>query len=66
MHSKLNIYFSRLKLVKLAYSDWKKKIDDGLKQINSIEDKQIIEQYKPFYQVWKRKQILILFFFLSV
>lgn len=35
--------------------DWKKKINDGLKQINSIEDKQIIEQYQPFYEVWKRK-----------
>ncbi|CAF4810781.1 unnamed protein product, partial [Rotaria socialis] len=40
----------QLKLVKLDYADWKKKIDEGLKQINSIEDKQIIEQYKPFYE----------------
>ncbi|CAF4543106.1 unnamed protein product, partial [Rotaria magnacalcarata] len=45
----------QLKLVKLDYADWKKKIDDGLKQIDSIEDKQIIEQYKPFYEQSNRK-----------
>ncbi|CAF3576102.1 unnamed protein product [Rotaria socialis] len=45
----------QLKLVKLDYADWKKKIDEGLKQINSIEDKQIIEQYKPFYEQSNRK-----------
>ncbi|CAF0934322.1 unnamed protein product [Rotaria sordida] len=40
----------QLKLVKSEYMDWKNKIDNGLKQINSIADKQIIEQYKPFYE----------------
>ncbi len=46
---------SRLKSVKTEYIQWKKKIDDGFKQMNSIDDKQIIEQYKSFYQVRKTK-----------
>ncbi|CAF4385405.1 unnamed protein product, partial [Rotaria sp. Silwood2] len=40
----------QLKLVKSEYMDWKHKIDNGLIQINSIEDKQINEQYKSFYE----------------
>ncbi|CAF0948549.1 unnamed protein product [Rotaria sp. Silwood1] len=40
----------QLKLLKVGYIDWKNKIDNGLIQINSMEDKQIIEQYKPFYE----------------
>jgi hypothetical protein len=55
IHSKTNIdLFLRFKLVKADYIDWKKKIDDGLKQMNSIEDEQIIEQYKSFYEVKKK------------
>ncbi|CAF1232895.1 unnamed protein product [Adineta ricciae] len=40
----------QLKLAKIEYVEWKKKIDDGLKQINSFNDEQIIKQYKPFYE----------------
>lgn len=47
--------FFRLKLVKIEYVEWKKKIDDGLKQINSLNDEQIVKQYKPFYAVRRRK-----------
>jgi hypothetical protein len=48
-----NIYFSRLKLIKTEYIEWKKKIDDGRKQIPTMDDEQITEQYKPFYEVKK-------------
>ncbi|CAF0774445.1 unnamed protein product [Adineta steineri] len=40
----------QFKLVKAEYIDWKKKIDDGLKQINFLQDEQIIKQYKLFYE----------------
>jgi hypothetical protein len=53
--------FLRFKLVKTEYIDWKKKIDDGCKQMNSIEDEQIIEQYKSFYEVKKKKKRLFSF-----
>jgi len=54
----LNFIFSRLKSVKIEYIHWKKKIDDGFKQMNSIDDEQIIEQYKSFYQVRKKQNKL--------
>ena len=42
---------SRLKLIKNEYVEWKKKIDDGRKLIETLADEQIIEQYKSFYEV---------------
>jgi hypothetical protein len=62
---KVNIYFPRLKLVKTEYIDWKKKIDDGLKQINLIEDEQIIQHYKPFYEV-RTKTTRFVFYFIML
>ena len=41
----------RLKSIRNEYIEWKKKIDDGRKLIETMVDEQIIEQYKPFYEV---------------
>ena len=45
------MHFSRLKLVKIEYMAWKKKMGNSFKQMNSIEDKQVVQEYKLFYEV---------------
>ena len=53
---------SRLEAVKMEYQNWRKKIVDGLKEINAMEIAQIIERYKPFYQVRESKRIFCFIF----
>lgn len=60
-----NIYFYfsiRLSAIRTEYGEWKKKIDDRYKEINSMNDEEIVRQYKPFYDVKNLKRKVRMFF----